>query len=118
MLLLLLEANTEGGLVAFYKRVFSFYFYRYTQLSSPCLHPKLFDSLNTVNTMTTHLLVISDIGGRQWERVTTETEIIPNHEALQLHWKRCFWVYQYRSQSLLNQPKLVSLTYVETTMEW
>jgi hypothetical protein len=42
--------------------------------------------------------------------VSWETEIIPIHEALQLHWKPCCWVYQYWSQSLLNQPKLPSLT--------
>ena len=29
---------------------------------------------------------------------------------MQLHWKRCCWVYQYWFQSLLNQPKLPPLT--------
>jgi len=106
------EVNTEGGQIAFYRLDSSVDFYRYCSAFQPLSTPKvLFDSFNTGNTKTTHWLVISDIREKQWERVTSETEIIPNHEALQLHWKRCCWVYQYWSQSLLNQPKLPSLTY-------
>ena len=30
-----------------------------------------------------------------WERVSTETDMLPNADALQLHWKRCLWVSKY-----------------------
>jgi hypothetical protein len=63
--------NTDGGLLAFYRLVSSVYFYRYCSAFQPLSTPKaLFDSFNTGNTKNTHLLIISDIREKQWERVT------------------------------------------------
>ncbi|CAC5360249.1 unnamed protein product [Mytilus coruscus] len=45
-----------------------------------------------------------------WERVVTEVEMMPNHEALKLHWMRCCWVFDYWSQSTSNTHTLSELS--------
>ncbi|VDI52433.1 Hypothetical predicted protein, partial [Mytilus galloprovincialis] len=46
-----------------------------------------------------------------WERVVTEVEMMPNHEALKLHWMRCCcWVFDYWSQSTSNTHALSDLS--------
>ncbi|CAC5361482.1 unnamed protein product [Mytilus coruscus] len=45
-----------------------------------------------------------------WERVVTEVEMMPNHEALKLHWMRCCWVFDYWSQSTSNTHTLSDLS--------
>lgn len=45
-----------------------------------------------------------------WERIQSEIEIIPNAEALKLHWMRCCWVYTFWSQAYANVLDLPPLT--------
>jgi hypothetical protein len=45
-----------------------------------------------------------------WERVSTETDMLPNADALQLHWKRCLWVSKYWQQSVDSVMSLPPLT--------
>ncbi|CAC5405131.1 unnamed protein product [Mytilus coruscus] len=45
-----------------------------------------------------------------WERVVTEVEMMPNHEALKLHWMRCCWVFDNGSQSTSNTHTLSDLS--------
>ena len=43
----------------------------------------------------TLISVIKHFREKMWERVSTETDMLPNADALQLHWKRCLWVSKY-----------------------
>ena len=45
-----------------------------------------------------------------WERVSYEQEMLPNPEALKLHWTRCFWVFKFWSQANANFLNLPSLS--------
>ena len=45
-----------------------------------------------------------------WEHVSTETDMLPNADALQLHWKRCLWVSKYWQQSVDSVISLPPLT--------
>jgi len=45
-----------------------------------------------------------------WERVVSEDQMIPNADALKLHWQRCCWVFSYWKQTLKNIMTLSPLT--------
>ena len=81
----LTEIEEYGGLHAFYRLITSVYFHKYCSAFQPLSTPKaLFDSVDANDEHQQHLNLISDIREKQWERVVSETEIIPNHEALRL----------------------------------
>jgi hypothetical protein len=47
---------------------------------------------------------------KMWERVVSEDQMIPNADALKLHWQRCCWVFSYWKQTLKNIMTLSPLT--------
>ncbi|CAC5422646.1 LIN54 [Mytilus coruscus] len=60
-----------------------------------------------------------------WERVWSEVEMIPNAEALKLHWLRCCWVMQYwkqRNTNFMSLPEINSfgwnISNGEITVVW
>jgi hypothetical protein len=64
----------------------------------------------TFNNHTKHTALISEIREKLWERIQSEIDIIPNAEALKLHWMRCCWVYTFWSQAYANVLDLPPLT--------
>jgi hypothetical protein len=46
-----------------------------------------------------NLTLIQNIREKMWERVVSEDQMIPNADALKLHWQRCCWVFSYWKQT-------------------
>ncbi|CAC5371822.1 unnamed protein product [Mytilus coruscus] len=59
----------------------------------------MFDNTLCESDLDKHLAIIKKFRESIWERVVSEVEMIPNAEALKLHWLRCCWVMQYWKQS-------------------
>ncbi|CAC5386182.1 unnamed protein product [Mytilus coruscus] len=62
----------------------------------------MFDNALCESDLDKHLALIKKFRESMWERVVSEVEMIPNAEALKLHWLRCCWVMQYWKQSSTN----------------
>ena len=94
------DAGKEGGLFSFYRLVCCIYFYKHLAAFQPFSTPKLLlESFSVDSNHQKHLKFISEIREKQWERVTTEVDIMPNAEALKLHYMRCCWVFDYWAQA-------------------
>jgi hypothetical protein len=89
--------------MSFYRLICSIYFTKHCTAFLPYSNPEaLFDSFSAEDVHDRHILFVTEIRERQWERVVSEVEMMPNPEALNLHWKRCCWVFQYWSQCKQN----------------
>ncbi|CAC5358990.1 unnamed protein product [Mytilus coruscus] len=108
---LLCDINSQSGLHSFYRLISAVYFSRHCSAFLPFSSPKtLFDTLNADTINEKHLMLISDIREKMWERILTEVEIMPNADALKLHWQRCCWVFMFWSQASTQFLKLPSLS--------
>ncbi|CAC5377132.1 unnamed protein product [Mytilus coruscus] len=97
---LLCDINSQSGLHSFYRLISAVYFSRHCSAFLLFSSPKtLFDTLNADTINEKHLMLISDIREKMWERILTEVEIMPNADALKLHWQRCCWVFMFFSQA-------------------
>ena len=106
----LFDTNTDG-LNSFYRLISSVYFSKHCSAFLPISSPKsLFDSLHGQDDIQTHQLLITRIREKMWERVVTEVEIMPNTEALRLHWLRSCWVFKFWSQASVNCMSLPPLS--------
>ena len=110
-------SNPEGdgcdGLCSFYKLMLCTYFSKHRAAFQPAvsvqeLVTKLSSSDKSENF--TLISVIKHFRENMWERVSTETDMLPNADALQLHWKRCMWVPKYWQQSVDSVMSLSPLT--------
>ncbi|CAC5415615.1 unnamed protein product [Mytilus coruscus] len=105
------DVHGHNGLHSFYRLICSVYFNKHRAAFQPYSTPKsLFDSISEGDLHEKHLSFISAIREKLWERVVTEVEMMPNHEALKLHWMRCCWVFDYWSQSTSNTHTLSELS--------
>ncbi|XP_052059747.1 uncharacterized protein LOC127700352 [Mytilus californianus] len=105
------DVHGHNGLHSFYRLICSVYFNKHRAAFQPYSTPKsLFDSISEGNLHEKHVSFISAIREKLWERVVTEVEMMPNHEALKLHWMRCCWVFDYWSQSTSNTHTLSDLS--------
>jgi hypothetical protein len=99
----LFDIKTERGLYSFYRLIAAVYFSKHCSAFQPITSPKaLLDSLHFEDNHIKHIALISEIIEKLWERTHSEIEIIPNTEALKLHWMRCCWVYTFWSQAYTN----------------
>ncbi|CAG2204987.1 unnamed protein product [Mytilus edulis] len=69
----------------------------------------MYDKIICESALDTHVALIKDFRERMWERVMLEVEMIPNAEALKMHWLRCCWVMQYWKQGNTNFMSLPDL---------
>ncbi|VDI55362.1 Hypothetical predicted protein [Mytilus galloprovincialis] len=106
------DVHGHNGLYSFYRLICSVYFSKHRAAAfQPYSTPKsLFDSISEGDLHEKHISFISAIREKLWERVVTEVEMMPNHEALKLHWMRCCWVFDYWSQSTSNTHALSDLS--------
>ncbi|VDI31327.1 Hypothetical predicted protein [Mytilus galloprovincialis] len=105
------DVHGHNGLYSFYRLICSVYFSKHRAAFQPYSTPKsLFDSISEGDLHEKHISFISAIREKLWERVVTEVEMMPNHEALKLHWMRCCWVFDYWSQSTSNTHALSDLS--------
>ncbi|CAC5359268.1 unnamed protein product [Mytilus coruscus] len=105
------DVHGHNGLHSFYRLICSVYFNKHRAAFQPYSTPKsLFDSISERDLHEKHLSFISAIREKLWERVVTEVEMMPNHEALKLHWMRCCWVFDYWSHSTSNTHTLSELS--------
>ncbi|CAC5419098.1 unnamed protein product [Mytilus coruscus] len=105
------DVHGHNGRHSFYRLICSVYFNKHRAAFQPYSTPKsLFDSISEGNLHEKHLSFISAIREKLWERVVTEVEMMPNHEALKLHWMRCCWAFDYWSQSTSNTHSLSELS--------
>ena len=95
-----LAGDGSDGLCSFYKLILCTYFSKHRAAFQPAvsvqeLVTKLSPSDKSENS--TLISVIKHLREKIRERVLTETDMLPNAEALQLHWKRCLSKYWQQS---------------------
>ena len=96
----LFDLNSQKGLYSFYRLISAVYFFKHSSAFLPNTSPKaLFDTLQVENVHDKHLNFISEIRDKMWERILHETEMMPNPDALKLHWLRSCWVFKLWSQA-------------------
>jgi hypothetical protein len=52
---------------------------------------EVYDNIECDDNELRHLTLIQNIREKMWERVVSEDQMIPNADALKLHWQRCCW---------------------------
>ena len=105
------DVNSPNLLLSFYRLIGSLYFTRHCSAFLPYVSPEaLFASISEEDELKKHVSFLTEIREKQWERVVSEVEMMPNPEALKLHWKRCCWVYSYWKQSIQNNISFGLLT--------
>ncbi|CAC5360350.1 unnamed protein product [Mytilus coruscus] len=79
----------------------------------------MYDKTICESALNKHVAILKDFRERMLERVMSEVEMIPNAEALKLHWLRCCSVMQYWKQGNTNVMSLyITLKKVNDTIQW
>jgi hypothetical protein len=106
----LCNTNVQG-LFAFYRLASCVYFSKHRAAFQPATSAKeVYDNIECDDNELRHLTLIQNIREKMWERVVSEDQMIPNADALKLHWQRCCWVFSYWKQTLKNIMTLSPLT--------
>ncbi|CAC5413508.1 LIN54 [Mytilus coruscus] len=96
------EDNIQG-LCAFFRLILCVYFSKHRTAFQPASSVKeMYEKTICESALDKHVTLIKDFRERMWERVWSEVEMIPNAEALKLHWLRCCLVMQYWKQGNTN----------------
>ena len=53
-----------------------------------------------------HVNFLSEIREKMWDRICSEQEMMPNPQALEFHWQRSVWVFNFWSKASVNFMKL------------
>ncbi|CAG2204979.1 unnamed protein product [Mytilus edulis] len=104
------DKDNIQGLCAFFRLILCVYFSKHRTAFQPAISVKeMYDKIICESALDKHVALIKDFRERMWERVMSEVEMIPNAEALKLHWLRCCWVMQYWKQGNTNSMSLPDL---------
>ncbi|VDI68231.1 Hypothetical predicted protein [Mytilus galloprovincialis] len=104
------DKDNIQGLCAFFRLILCVYFSKHRTAFQPAISVKeMYDKIICESALDKHVALIKDFRERMWERVMSEVEMIPNAEALKLHWLRCCWVMQYWKQGNTNFMSLPDL---------
>lgn len=107
---LLTDTETDSGFCAFLKIILCVYFCKHRAAFQPHVSVKeLCQTFSDQLDITTLKAITQHFREKMWERIDTEKELLPNLEALHLHWKRCCWVILYWKQALCNTMNLPPL---------
>ncbi|VDI21136.1 Hypothetical predicted protein [Mytilus galloprovincialis] len=104
------DQDNIQGLCAFFRLILCVYFSKNRTAFQPAISVReMYDKIICESALDKHVALIKAFRERMWERVTSEVEMIPNAEALKLHWLRCCWVMQYWKQGNTNFMSLPDL---------
>ena len=102
----LCHVGNDKGLLAFYRLVLTVYFLRYKTAFEASSVEDLYKKLPGNDDLEKHKSLIHSFREIMWDRATNEEDMLPNADALKLHWMRCCWVYKYWQQSFSSNMKL------------
>ncbi|CAC5358481.1 unnamed protein product [Mytilus coruscus] len=97
------DEDNMQGLCAFFRLILCVYFSKHRTAFQPASSVKeMYDKTICESALDKHVALIKDFRERMWERVWSEVKMIPNAEALKLHWLKCCLVMQYWKQGNTN----------------
>ncbi|CAG2184537.1 unnamed protein product [Mytilus edulis] len=102
-----LSTHDETGLCSFYRLVASVYFAKHRPAFRPSASiSELYNTIELGDGLESHTALVKIIREHMWERIQSEDNMLPNSDALQLHWDRSCWVAKYWKQAFDNSMHL------------
>ncbi|CAG2187511.1 unnamed protein product [Mytilus edulis] len=85
--------QAETGLCSSYRLVASVYFANHRPaFRSSASISELYNTIELGDGLESHTALVKIIREHMWERIQSEDNMLPNSDALQLHWDRSCWV--------------------------